>query len=129
MAVMVLAVLLLLAIAGIVGLFTPIVAFMAMVAQFGGSWDLGVSSTGFVTISILNALALMLPGSSAYPLDALRFGRRVVYFASDDGDFVLLNFWHCLPYGAEIDTWGKTATRACPNSCPGRPPPSSPTPG
>ena len=78
MAVMMLAVLLLLAIAVIVGFVTPIVAFIAMAIQFRGPWDLGVSSTGFITISILNALALMLLGPGAYSLDALRFGRRVV---------------------------------------------------
>ena len=78
MAVMVLAFFLLLAIAVIVGFVTPIVAFMAMAVQLGGPWGLGVSSTGFVTISILNALALMLLGPGAYSLDALRFGRRVV---------------------------------------------------
>ena len=49
-----------------------------MAVQLGGPWDLGVSSTEFVTISILNALALMLLGAGAYSLDALRFGRRVV---------------------------------------------------
>ncbi|HWY46913.1 MAG TPA: hypothetical protein VNX70_06000 [Bryobacteraceae bacterium] len=75
---MVLAFFVLLAIAVIVGFVTPIVAFMAMAAQLGGPWDLGVSSTGFVTISILNGLALMLLGPGAYSLDALRFGRRVV---------------------------------------------------
>jgi uncharacterized membrane protein YphA (DoxX/SURF4 family) len=84
MAVMVLAVFLLLAIAVIVGFVTPIVAFMTMAVQLWGLWDLGVSSTGFATISILNALALMLLGSGAYSLDALRFGRRVVDLPSGD---------------------------------------------
>jgi hypothetical protein len=84
MAVMLLAVFFLLAIAVIVGFFTPIVAFMAMAVQLGGPWDLGISSTGFVTISILNALALMLLGAGAYSLDALRFGRRVVDLPSGD---------------------------------------------
>jgi hypothetical protein len=78
MAVMVLAAFLLLAIAVIVGFLTPIVAFTTMAVQIGGPWDLGVSSTGIVTISILNALALTLLGPGAYSLDALRFGRRVV---------------------------------------------------
>jgi hypothetical protein len=84
MAVMVLAVFHLLAIAVIVGFVTPIVAFTAMAAQLRGAWDLGVSSTGFATISILNALALMLLGPAAYSLDALRFGRRVVDLPSGD---------------------------------------------
>jgi hypothetical protein len=84
MAVMVLAAFLLLAIAVIVGFVTPIVAFMTMAVQLGGPWDLGASSTGFVTISILNALALMLLGPGAYSLDALRFGRRVVDWPSGD---------------------------------------------
>jgi uncharacterized membrane protein YphA (DoxX/SURF4 family) len=84
MAVMVLAVLLLLAIAVIVGFVTPIVAFMTMAVQVGGSWSLGVSNMAFVTISILNALALMLLGPGAYSLDALRFGRRIVDWPSDD---------------------------------------------
>jgi len=84
MAVMVLAVLLLLAIAVIVGFVTPIVAFMTMAFQVGGSWNLGVSNMAFVTISILNALALMLLGPGAYSLDALRFGRRIVDLPSDD---------------------------------------------
>ena len=78
MAVMVLAIVFLLAIAVIVGFVTPVVAFMVTAVQLGGPWDLGVSSTGFFTISILNALALMLLGPGAYSLDALRFGRRVV---------------------------------------------------
>jgi uncharacterized membrane protein YphA (DoxX/SURF4 family) len=81
---MVLAVLLLLAIAVIVGFVTPIVAFMTMAVQVGGSWNLGVSNTAFVTISILNALALMLLGPGAYSLDALRFGRRIVDLPSGD---------------------------------------------
>jgi hypothetical protein len=84
MAVMVLAVFLLLAIAVIVGFVTPIAAFLTMAVQLGRPWDLGVSSTGFVTISILNALALMLLGPGAYSLDALRFGRRVVNLPSGD---------------------------------------------
>jgi uncharacterized membrane protein YphA (DoxX/SURF4 family) len=84
MAVMVLAVFFLLAIALIVGIITPIAAFMAMAIQLGGPWGLGVLSTGFVTISILNALALMLLGPGAYSLDALRFGRRVVDLPSGD---------------------------------------------
>jgi uncharacterized membrane protein YphA (DoxX/SURF4 family) len=81
---MLLAVFLLLAIAVIVGFVTPIVAFMALPVQLGGAWDLGVSSTGFFIISILNALALMLLGPGAYSLDALRFGRRVVDLPSGD---------------------------------------------
>ena len=84
MAVMVLAIFFLLAIALTVGFVTPIVAFMAMAIQMAGPWGLGVSSTGFVTISILNALALMLLGPGAYSLDALRFGRRVVDLPSGD---------------------------------------------
>jgi hypothetical protein len=84
MAVIVLTAFLLLAIAVIVGFVTPIVAFMAMAVQLGGPWGLGVSSAGFVTISILNALALMLLGPGAYSLDALRFGRREVDFPSND---------------------------------------------
>ena len=79
-----LVVFLLLAIAVIVGFVTPIVAFMTMAVQLGGPWDLGVSSTGFVTISILDALALMLLGAGAYSLDALRFGRRVVDLPTGD---------------------------------------------
>ena len=84
MAVMVLTVFLLLAIAVIVGFVTPIAAFMVMAVQLGGPWGLGVSSTGSLTISILNALALMLLGPGAYSLDALRFGRRVVDLPSGD---------------------------------------------
>jgi hypothetical protein len=84
MAIMVLAIFLVLAITLIVGFVTPIVAFMAMAIQLAGPWGMGVSSTGFVTISILNALALMLLGPGAYSLDALRFGRRVVDLPSGD---------------------------------------------
>jgi uncharacterized membrane protein YphA (DoxX/SURF4 family) len=81
---MALAVFLLPAIAVIVGFVTPIVAFITVAVQLGGASDIGVSSAGFVTISILNALALMLLGPGAYSLDALRFGRRVVDLPSGD---------------------------------------------
>jgi len=83
-AAMALAVFLLPAIAVIVGFVTPIVAFITVAVQLGGASDIGVSSAGFVTISILNALALMLLGPGAYSLDALRFGRRVVDLPSGD---------------------------------------------
>ena len=76
---------LLLAMALIVGFLTPIVALLVMAVQFAGPWGLGMTNTGFVTVSILNALALALLGPGAYSFDALRFGRRVVDLPSDDG--------------------------------------------
>ena len=86
LAVVALAGFLLLAIALIVGFLTPIVALLAMAVQFAGPWGLSVTNTGFVTVSILNALALTFLGPGAYSFDALRFGRRVVDLSSgDDG--------------------------------------------
>jgi len=76
---------LLLAMALIVGFLTPIVALLVMAVQFAGPWGLGMTNTGFVTVSILNALALALLGPGAYSFDALRFGRRVVDLPSNDG--------------------------------------------
>ena len=76
---------LLLAMALIVGFLTPIVTLLVMAVQFAGPWGLGMTNTGFVTVSILNALALALLGPGAYSFDALRFGRRVVDLPSDDG--------------------------------------------
>ena len=76
----------LLAIVLIVGFLTPIVALLAMAVQFAGPWYLGISNTGLVTISILNALALALLGPGAYSFDALRFGRRVVNLPSGDDE-------------------------------------------
>jgi hypothetical protein len=83
-AIMLLPFLSVLAMALFVGVVTPIVAIMAMAVQLGGPWNLGVSGTVFVTISILNALALMLLGPGAYSLDALRFSDRVVNLPSGD---------------------------------------------
>jgi hypothetical protein len=86
LAVMVLASLLLLAVTLLVGFLTPIVALLATAVQCAGPWGPSISNTGFVTISILNALALTLLGPGAYSFDALRFGRRVVNLPSgDDG--------------------------------------------
>ena len=76
---------LLLAMALIVGFLTPIVALLVMAVQFAAPWGLGMTNTGFVTVSILNALALALLGPGAYSFDALRFGRRVVDLPFDDG--------------------------------------------
>jgi hypothetical protein len=74
---------LLLAITLIAGFLTPILALLSAAVQFNGPWAASMSQSGFLVVSILNALALALLGPGAYSIDAVRFGRRLVDLPSD----------------------------------------------
>jgi uncharacterized membrane protein YphA (DoxX/SURF4 family) len=65
------------------GIFTPVLALIAIAIEIIGLWAIGpagltTSDVMMVVASTLNALALALLGPGAYSLDARRFGRRVV---------------------------------------------------
>jgi uncharacterized membrane protein len=65
------------------GFLTPVVSSLAIGVQL---LRLITSATNpvWVSVTILNMLALAIIGPGAYSLDALRFGRRRVLLSSDD---------------------------------------------
>ena len=81
---MVLAVLLLLAIAVIVGFNTPIVAFMTMALQFGGGLEPRCIEYGVCHNIDIERAGAHAARPGAYSLDALRSGRRIVDLPSGD---------------------------------------------
>lgn len=60
------------------GLFTPIVAIIALGLHLWMWWTLSVGTMAGVTVFSLDALALSLLGPGAYSMDSRRFGRQVL---------------------------------------------------
>jgi hypothetical protein len=69
------------------GALTPLAAALAVALELAAATNLCVNGAGLVVITIIDAAALALLGPGAYSLDALRFGRRVIFAESwRDGD-------------------------------------------
>jgi len=69
------------------GALTPLAAAVAVALELIAAANLRASGAGLVVITIFDAAALALLGPGAYSLDALRFGRRVIFAESwRDGD-------------------------------------------
>ena len=71
-----------------IGLFTPVVALLALAANLAipVSCSVGLQSAGYIAIATINALVLCLLGPGSYSIDAHLFGRRVINLISPDGD-------------------------------------------
>ena len=64
------------------GALTPLAAVLAVALELTAAANLRVNGAGLVVITIIDAAALALLGPGAYSLDALRFGRRVIFAES-----------------------------------------------
>ena len=67
----------------VVGCLTPIAAVVAIGMQLLAPLGLSVTDHGFLSVLVLNALALALLGPGAYSFDSLRFGRQVLKLPPD----------------------------------------------
>jgi hypothetical protein len=69
------------------GALTPLAAVLALALELNAAANLRANGAGLVIITIIDAAALALLGPGGYSLDALRFGRRVIFAESSrDGD-------------------------------------------
>ena len=69
------------------GALTPLAAVLAVALELTAAANVRVNGAGLIVITIIDAAALALLGPGAYSLDALRFGRRVIFAESwRDGD-------------------------------------------
>lgn len=68
----------LLAIAVLIGYWTPVVSFVALALHAAAWLAGGVDSPAVALVFCLDAFALALLGPGAYSLDSYRFGRRLL---------------------------------------------------
>jgi uncharacterized membrane protein YphA (DoxX/SURF4 family) len=64
------------------GLLTPIVSLVTCATELTALFVTSHTDVPFITLSSLNAMAIVLLGPGAYSLDARRFGRREIVFPS-----------------------------------------------